>query len=492
MKNIKLLAILKTFSKEEIRLFEKFTASPYHKSGKNCYPLLRELKKHHPEFESEHISYEKLYSKLYPEKNYNQQVMWNLISALEKAAVNFLEHEAFRKSYSRRKELLVAELIERKLSDHTRAALREIDKLFKGRLIDNDYLDDRLRQGESLVNFSQSENNLNVLSNVRVENMEYYILNFMRFLKSTLEDQALFRDLYNKKYERNIPLEFAKRLDLESIVKYCESKKYKYSFYLKIIYYSIMTILEPKNANHFFSLRKLFDRYHRRLGKREKRVMIVTMVNYCISNKNIKNPDYFRIMFELNKIRLKEGLAFYPENQISKQLYVQILFNSLGLNETEWTKEFIKNYTPHLNPQYQNSMKSLADAYLKFAEKNFEEVLSHLNKVNFTDVRDKIHVRTLTARTFYELNETESLISYIDASKRFLINNASINETKRKAYGNFFYFLSRLTEFKSRAESFKAIRESAAILKKNINSENNLEYKQWLLAKADDLKIKPV
>ena len=61
MKNSKLINILKTFSPEEIKLFEKFLASPFHSSGKNCIPLFRSMKKYYPEFDTDKISYENLH-----------------------------------------------------------------------------------------------------------------------------------------------------------------------------------------------------------------------------------------------------------------------------------------------------------------------------------------------------------------------------------------------------------------------------------------------
>ena len=65
MKDIRLINILKTFSKEEMKLFGKFAASPYHNSGKNCMPLFKLLSKSHPDFETGGFTYETIHKKLY-------------------------------------------------------------------------------------------------------------------------------------------------------------------------------------------------------------------------------------------------------------------------------------------------------------------------------------------------------------------------------------------------------------------------------------------
>src|SRR5262245_14354555 len=107
MKNTKLVNILKTFSKEEMKEFEKFVCSPYHNTGKNCMPLIKQLQKFYPEFESDVLTYENLYKKLYPGKKFNKQVMWNLTSAAEKMADEFIIHERLKKDEFTRFSLLI-------------------------------------------------------------------------------------------------------------------------------------------------------------------------------------------------------------------------------------------------------------------------------------------------------------------------------------------------------------------------------------------------
>ncbi|HEY3249711.1 MAG TPA: hypothetical protein VGK25_01205, partial [Ignavibacteria bacterium] len=68
MKDTKLINILRTFSKEEMKQFEKFVASPYFHSGKNCMPLLKQLQKFYPGFDNEKLTYKNIHKKLYPGK----------------------------------------------------------------------------------------------------------------------------------------------------------------------------------------------------------------------------------------------------------------------------------------------------------------------------------------------------------------------------------------------------------------------------------------
>ena len=84
MKDTKLIQTLKTFTSDEIKNFEKFAASSYFNKGRNYLPLLTELKKFQPSFDNERLTAEYLYKKIYRGRKFNKQVMWNLVSGLEK------------------------------------------------------------------------------------------------------------------------------------------------------------------------------------------------------------------------------------------------------------------------------------------------------------------------------------------------------------------------------------------------------------------------
>src|SRR5437870_8569894 len=108
MKNTKLVNILRTFTRDEMKEFEKFVASPFHNDGRSFYkPLISELKKFHPNFDSDKLTYENLYRKVKPNKKFNQQVMWNIASSTEKMAEEFIAQLGLRNDGFRRMRYIV-------------------------------------------------------------------------------------------------------------------------------------------------------------------------------------------------------------------------------------------------------------------------------------------------------------------------------------------------------------------------------------------------
>lgn len=483
MKESRLLNILRSLSEEEMKRLAKFAASPYHKVEKNCLPLLNELKKNHPHYDSKNITYENLYKKLYPGKQFNKQVMWNLASAFEKTLLSFIEHEAFRKNGVLRKELVSLELTKRKLSDYSFAEISKIEEVLKEMKIGPQYINFKLKATDCLMEHYQSINKHQYIPEIEQEDFEYRLLDFFRLLDSVLSDQKYFIDMFNIKYNRNIPLTLAKNVNFGKIIAYCESKNYEYLYLIKIYFYSILMKLKPEKSEYFFMMKQLFFENHNNFDRRLKRNLLVTLVNYCVEKRYSKTHNYIQIMFELNKFRLDDGIAFYPENQIPKHLYSQILVNALTLKELKWAKDFVEKYTKKLHPDFQKSMYSLATAYIKFEEKKFNDVLISLNEVNFDDVRDKIHVRFLTAKAYYELNESETLLNFIDSSKHFLTSNTAISDNRKKSYGEFLALLKQFVLIKT-----GLAKKSVHGLVKQIQNSDDLERKQWLLEKAEELK----
>ena len=61
----KSLDIIKTFSEDEIKKFDLFLSSPYFNSKKSIVRLFKELRKFYPDFDSEDLTEEYLYSKVF-------------------------------------------------------------------------------------------------------------------------------------------------------------------------------------------------------------------------------------------------------------------------------------------------------------------------------------------------------------------------------------------------------------------------------------------
>ena len=120
MKDTKLIQILKTFTKEEIKEFEKFVASPYFSRGRNLKPLFKILRTSHPHFNNPIFTYESIFKSLYPEEKNNklraENVLRVLSSELVKLAEEFLTYEQMKSNKLRMRNILLEVYINKKLN----------------------------------------------------------------------------------------------------------------------------------------------------------------------------------------------------------------------------------------------------------------------------------------------------------------------------------------------------------------------------------------
>ncbi len=91
MFNSKIISVVRSFSKDEIKEFRKFVDSPFfNKEGKYVLRFYDEIKKYYPGFDNKSLERSILFYKLYPGKKYDDSIMRKLSSTLQKLAEEYL------------------------------------------------------------------------------------------------------------------------------------------------------------------------------------------------------------------------------------------------------------------------------------------------------------------------------------------------------------------------------------------------------------------
>jgi len=120
MENYNVVKILKSFSKKEIILFERFLLSPYFTEGKNIRSKIvvkyfKLLKGFYPSFDFKEFTKEFMFSRLYPNLKYKDEVMRKINSDLLKLEEEFLIQLELEKDEIGSRKFLINQLIERDL-----------------------------------------------------------------------------------------------------------------------------------------------------------------------------------------------------------------------------------------------------------------------------------------------------------------------------------------------------------------------------------------
>jgi len=477
----KLTKILGTFTKGELKEFEKFIGSAYYNKGRNYVPLLKVLASFYPDFDNEQLSHEYIYSQLYPGKKFNRQILWNMFSSLQNMAEEYLINISLEKNRFVKNSLLADEFLNRKLAGYQAKKLDEMEKTLEKMGIDDKFFGYKNKLETERMSYHFLEDTQHLLSEHIVKKGEYAILSMLRELSAVINDLNANAFMFNAKFDVNIPKKFMESLDMEAVLKYSRENKFAYTDNLEMLYSSIMSVLEPDDERYFLRLKELFETNIDTFSANEKLSWVTTLSNYCTLKANKGETKYREYLFEINNLELKVGFST-GNKHLSKILFIQILRNALTINETEWSRKYIEEYSPKLKPSYRKPMRALALAYLYQKLKEYPKVLENLKDVKFIDARDKMYVKSIYIRTYYEMGETELLMYQVDSARHFISGAAGLSEITRT---NFLRFLNYLTNLVNAIE--KRDKLEIEMIESKLNNDPELPFGEWLLMKIAEI-----
>lgn len=478
----RLINMLQTFSPDETKNFEKFLLSPFFNTSKTCVNFYKELIRFYPDFRDVKLSAEYIFGKMFSGKQFHKQTMWNLSSGLEKLMEEFLIHSALMKQPQQKFNLVIDELGLRILGKHYAKKLIEREKILKDLKIDAEQLQYFAHLEENKVSYWQqirgirSKQPESYFKMVQIYTLDYLMI-ISRIINSLNAGKAFGGyDRHNSMVE-----EFVRNIDFGRIIGISKKNRYKYASLIEFYYNIIYCNLDRENGKYFFKVKEYLFKNHELFSDKEKKDITSTLANYCVEKNLVEGLDFSNELFEINKFRLKHGLAAYLNGKIGKSLYKQIFFNAIYLKKINWAEKFINDYTPLLHESHQSSMMNLTKAYIFFHTKKYNEVLNSLNKFNSSDVVDKMNVKNLIARTYYEMGESEILLYHIDSTNHFLRKNRNVSKYLKEVNSKFYKYLHLLVIAVDANDRKKLIK-----LQEEIKNENTLKNKVWLIEKISE------
>jgi hypothetical protein len=462
--------------------FEKFISSPFFNRGRNYIPFFNQLKKFHPKFDNEKMTPEYIYSKMYPGKKFNKQILWNMTSQMLAMSEDFLMYISLRKNKFMREHQISQEFLGRRLSAYYKKKLDEMESAIDSLGIGAAYFRQKADLEDGRMGYHLIEDTQQFLPELVNNKGDYVILHFMREVSDIIGSIRTSKSMYNKQYDDSITYYFVSNLMLDKIVKYAYKRKFKYAQVLDIYYETIMLSQEYDNKKHFFRLKELFEQNHHLFTKEEKHLVAAELTNYCVQKMNEGDFSLRQANFELDKFKLKEELVFISR-LMPKITFMQILGNALQVGEFAWAKNYIEEYAPKLKASYQKPTLALCYAHLFYLQKDYEKVLENLSRVEFIDSLDKIYVRTLYIRTYFEMGEFETLRSFLDTAKYFYEKNPHISNTLRSNNIKFVSCMSRLLAAMESNDEFELEK-----IKKIAKEDKTMANGEWISEKIEEIK----
>lgn len=473
-----LITLLKSFSKGEIKEFDKFLRSPYFTEGKNIrskilYDYFCLLKNYYPKFLNENLTNEAMFEKLYQGKKYNDVLMRRLNSDLTKLTERFLSQVEFEKNEVKVRASLLQQVSDRKLEKHFIKKFNEMLNFLSKLEKDEDYFFETYNTWKNYWNFNFSSKNVYKLED-SIKNVNSYF-NYATLVSLRIYLWALsVSNMINLKNEMYL---------FDEILRHVKNNYKRYYEIPQILfYYNLIMLMTNKDERFFEELKHLKERYYNILSSLDKFNMFIMMANYC--NEMIFDGKfiYRKERFILDNECFSNGL-FEVAGGIHIFQFISAAKNAIKLGEYSWTEKICSDFIDRVVPSDKEFCINYVKADICLAKKKYELALQYLSKLNPEHSNTKQYIRNLMISIYYEMNEDNAVLSLVDTSKHFIHNDKYISSLIKERFLNFVKLTEQLIKTRENPEQYPVFQ-----LIKKLNASLNVQDKDWLLEKINEIK----
>ncbi len=483
--SFEIFPLLRTFSKDELKKFEKYLVSPYFNNSLKIISLFKEIKNYHPLFSDIRLSKEALYKKISPSAAYNDSTMRNLFADLHRAALDFLSLECINRRQMDKARFLLEEMGYRGLADEFTKTMNLIESeqkkgadwnyflngyFFEAAKINFSYLNEKILKGRKLSGQVDYLNNSSAYLNY------FYVTeSISNFLNTLIYSNAFNIDL---KSQWNYML--LKSIDFKAIREILKDDA-KHVAILDTYLALIELFSNPENEDYYFVYRKMVEDNAALFSKDELSFHFYKLLSYTtvkISRSGSKH-DFNAELFDIFKKMLAQEL--YKDSKAKNmphELFRSMLMHGLKMKEYQWALNLISVYSRKVHPNDIFNMYNFGMAYLSYDMGDYGNALKYIQEIEQDYFIFKFDIKNLTLMIYYELGYNEECLYVCKTYKELLRNNRLLSITRRKRYMNFVKILEKLVLY--RAGTF---RYDLGYIKHGLDRNEAVAFKGWLQEK---------
>ncbi len=474
----RLVQLLKSLSSSELNRFEEFIFSPFFNKNKIVKSLFDCLKKHSPDYLSGCSKHE-IFSKLFPGEQYNDEKIRNVMSDLFNLSKKFIIYINFEKDPFNSKKHLLKEL-----------HIRGLDRIFKGELEKSSVLLDSSHVKNEKYYFKQF-----VFNSINRINIEYKIskgeiATYFNELNSEMElfiNYVLIKMLEYYSLiaaeERRMNVKLEKHLYNE-IMEYLNINIDKYKNVPAIpIFYNLLLLNENLDEEkHFARLQLILEKNPGFEYKNDFKIAHHYLHNYCNLKCSGMESEFSPTCFKMMQNLITKNKFPIDNQYISDNTYICLISAGLEANELSWVENFADNFKDKLPPSGKENAYLYSKAQIDFYNHNYKSSLGILSKIKCSNFYYYIRTYNLMLKCYFELGDSDVVLSLISSFKKYLDRNKNIPEYIKEKYYNFIKYVNNLCTV---SETGNDLLDNGFSLKQL--QSNNVENKNWLLEKIAEL-----
>lgn len=462
MEKSKSVMLLRACNENEILQLEKFLLSPYINEDEQVVQIFKLLKAHHPEYDARVLTKAHLYNSIYPGQTYDGKQLGYLLSKLNKFIEKFIVFEKAEKSPHQYNLTLMECLSERGMNKSYEQVNRNLDKSlsneiegYSSQLFWAQFKWAEIREQHFQKQLLRKHDDNIELAAHRLD--RFYFLKRLILSCAMLDRQTIFQQSYQVGLTPGW-IEYLKQQDFfgEPIMQ---------------LYYNIYQALnEEEEEIHFIRLKDFLLNYAQRTAPDDLEDIYIFAINYCARKIRQGKENYLAEAFKLYQVGIEKGVLL-KNGMLSPWNFANVVKLSLRLQYYEWVESFIQEYAKKLPVAFRENALHYNLAELFYYTRRFDEAQGHLYQVAYSDLNYYLGARVLLAKIYYELEETEPLLSLIASFTIFLKRNKKLSNDLKHTYLNFCQIL------------FQIVRRSPNQIKKlekKIHNTSLLTDRSWL------------
>lgn len=442
MKEPKLLRQLKELSPVELDRFRDFVHSPFFNRNTSTTQLFEHIYSQLPAMS--HFDKKKIFQEIYGAKPFKVYKVNNLMSYLMGLLERF-HGQILLEEKQREQQLLELEYSYRK----NQTALFQSQQLkLKKQLLSSKNKDSQHYYHLHRYYLLNDYFSLQQGSRVQAELLRKQVAAFDTYYIS--EKLKYSCDMLSRMnvMNREFALDF-----LPELLAYLRSNwdKYRDIAPIEMYYNVLMTLLESDQEAHYKKLKVLLVQHQDRFGKEEAQLLYDYAQNYCIKKINQGKSSYLKEIFTLYQQLIETGLIL-KNDLLSEWDYKNIVTVGCRLGAFEWTEHFIKTFKEHLNATSRENAYTYNLASFYYSTNQYNEALLLLQQLEFTDVYYHLGAKFIQCKIYYELEETEALLSLLDSFRIYVLRNKNMAKKQQQAPLNFIRFTKKLTLLRNKQD----------------------------------------
>lgn len=467
------------FDDEEMKEFDKFIRSPFHNNRSEVIRYFEILRKFYLGFDHNDFSKKKIYSVLFPNEEYKDDVIRRLSSNLYKLGEEYAAYKNFRKDKFGYEKSILDYFLSRNAD---KFFLRQYERI-------NSYLDElKLRDKGYYLRMSELDelyrnymmkhdpNYKKVSFSTQIDLQWKYLLSSMLRLYGFAEYEKYF---HNKDYELIYKKELMKMAEDSG---YMDSKIVEI-YYLLLKLYDICRDKNYKYADaDYRKLKKIIDEHTDNFDRSESFQFYIHLFNYLNIRKLNSDTDYSREEFEIAKIMTEKDLLF-NNGSVDPGWFRGIFSKAFNAGEIKFAEEFVEKYKNYVAGDEKESVVNHIYASLAIHKKNYDEALNYLEKSAYRHLNDKWSVKNMYLTIYYEKNEPEPFFYTVDSIKHLIKEAGLWNNNVITPIRNFLNISTKLFRKKLGDGNISL----GDLKQETVNS--NVRARKWLLDKIEELKM---